>query len=200
MGFLSAADIGLLKERALALLTQYGVIVIHPRAQKALEKAGATPGRDANRYRLPRELIAEALRETPNSVTLCGKRRQFDMTLPRGDGGFVMRTGTGAHGYVDPRDASYRNLDLKAAGEMAALGSGLDQVGFIAHPFVHGVPEVASDVHSFATVVSHTDKHCWIQPYGKENVEYLIRIAAIAAGGEAALKERPVASMITCSF
>ena len=189
-----------LKHRCFDLLADYGVVVIHPVAIDALKKAGARPGRDADRLRLPRELVEQALDAAPKSVTLHGKRPALDLHLPRRDGSFVMRTGTGAHGYVDPRDAAYRNLDLKAVREMAAVASALDQVGFIAHPFVDGVPEVTADIHSFATMVAHTNKHCWIQPYGKDNVEYLMRIAAIAAGGEAALRERPIASVITCSF
>ncbi|MEY8839583.1 trimethylamine methyltransferase family protein, partial [Cribrihabitans sp. XS_ASV171] len=178
----------------------YGVVIIHPKARAALIAAGATDGHDSDRLRFPPELVEEAIAAAPRDFRLAGKTRALDLAVPRADGGFVMRTGTGAHGYVDPRDASYRNLDLKAVREMAAVASGLGQVGFIAHPFVHGVPEVTADVHSFAEMVSHTDKHCWMQPYGKENIEYLLKVAAIAAGGEDALRAHPITSVITCSF
>ncbi|SDC19131.1 trimethylamine methyltransferase family protein [Ruegeria marina] len=199
-GFLTEGQIADLRRRSLDLLADYGVVIIHPRARAALLAAGATPGRDADRLRFPRELVEDAIAEAPRDFALAGKRRDLDLPIPRADGGFVMRTGTGAHGYVDPRDTKYRNLDLKAVREMAAVASGLDQVGFIAHPFVHGVPEVTADVHSFAEMVSHTDKHCWMQPYGKENIEFLLKIAAVAAGGETALKAHPITSVITCSF
>ncbi len=199
-GFLSEGQIAELKDRVFDLLQDYGVVVIHPEAQKALKQAGAKEGNDSDRLKLPKELVQQALAEVPKSVSLYGKQSRFDVHLPRKDAGFVMRTGTGAHGYVDPRDAKYRDLDLKAVREIAAVGSGLNQVGFLAHPFVAGVPEITADIHSFSTMVSHANKHCWIQPYGKDNVEYLIRIAAIAAGGEDALRARPLTSMITCSF
>ncbi len=199
-GFLSESQIEELKDRSFDLLSEYGVVIIHPEAKAGLLKAGAKAGTDADRLKLPRELVQQALDAAPKSVSLYGKQSRFDVHLPRADSSFVMRTGTGAHGYVDPRDTKYRNLDLKAVREMAAVGTGLDQIGFIAHPFVAGVPEVCADIHSFATMVSHTDKHCWLQPYGKENVEYLMKIAAIAAGGEDALRARPLTSVITCSF
>jgi len=133
-------------------------------------------------------------------VRLAGKRRDLDMVLPRPDGGFIMRTGTGAHGYVNPRDASYRNMDLTAVSEIAAVANTLDQIGFIAHPFVHGVPEKTADIHSFGRLVARTHKHIWMQPYQWENVDYLMKIAAIAAGGEAELRANPITSAITCSF
>ncbi|WP_457645035.1 hypothetical protein [Profundibacter sp.] len=44
------------------------------------------------------------------------------MQVPRPDAGFILHTGTGGHGYVDPRDASYRNMDVQAARD-AALAS-----------------------------------------------------------------------------
>ncbi|WP_386737215.1 trimethylamine methyltransferase family protein [Lutimaribacter marinistellae] len=197
---LSDAEIEGLRARSLDLLADYGVVIIHPKAREALLAAGAVEGRDADRLRFPRELVEEAIAAAPRAFRLAGKTRAFDLAVPRVDDGFVMRTGTGAHGYVDPGDASYRNLDLTAVREMAAVASGLEQVGFIAHPFVHGVPEVTADVHSFAEMVSHTNKHCWMQPYGKENIEYLLKIAAIAAGGEDALRANPITSVITCSF
>ena len=198
--FLSDADIEQFRAQSFALLEDYGVVVIHPAARAALLKAGAKEGGGADRLRLPRGLIEEALRQTPKEARLCGKAAARDIALPRGDGQFIMRTGTGAHGYVDPRDASYRNTDFRAVREMGAVAEGLDQVGFVAHPFVHGVPEMTADIHSFGEMVQRTTKHCWIQPYGKENVEFVMKIAAIAAGGEDALRGRAIASCITCSF
>ena len=182
------------------MLEDHGVVIVHPVAVEALKKAGARAGRDSDRLRLPRELVEQALRASPKQVSLYGKKMELDIHLPRGDGGFVMRTGTGAHGYVDPETGQYRNLDLAAVADIAAVANGLDEVGFIAHPFVHGVPEITSDIHSFAEMIRRTDKHCWVQPYGKENIEYLMRIAVIAAGGESELRKRPLASCITCSF
>ncbi len=199
-GFLGEGDIEELKSRAFGLLEDYGVVIIHPTVAEALKKAGAVEGGDSDRLRLPRALVEEALRETPKTVSLYGKSPDRDIHLPRSDGGFIMRTGTGGHGYVDPETTDYRNLDLNAVAEMGAVASGLEQIGFVAHPFVHGVPEITADIHSFGEMIRRTDKHCWIQPYGKENIEYLMRIAALAAGGEEELRRRPLASCITCSF
>ncbi|MCV2866111.1 trimethylamine methyltransferase family protein [Albidovulum sediminicola] len=199
-GFLSDSEVEWLKERVEDVLADYGVAILHPDAYERLLAAGAKPGTDANRIRMPRDLIQEAMAATPKSVRLGGKEAGFNIDLPRADRGFIMRTGTGAHGYVNPRDASYRKMDLAAVSEIAAVASALDEVGFIAHPFVHGVPEVTSDIHSFGRLIARTPKHIWMQPYQWENVDYLMRIAAVAAGGEAQLRANPITSCITCSF
>ncbi len=186
--------------RAFDLLADHGVAVVHEGAFNALKKAGARPGREASRLRLPRDMVAEALAATPKSVTLCGKTPARDLHLPRADNGFVMRTGTGGHGYIEPVSRAYRNMEISDVSTIARLANGLDQVGFIAHPFAYGVHELTSDIHGVAQLITHTDKHNWIQPYNYENVEYLIKIATIAAGGEDALRARPISSVIMCSF
>lgn len=198
--FLNETSLDFLKQRTFALLEDYGVVVVHPKAHAAFLKAGAKKGSETNRLRLPRALVKEALAATPKMALLAGKKAHLDLQIPRTDGGFIMRTGTGAHGYVDPRDTKYRNLDLDAVNDMAAVASNLDQIGFIAHPFVAGVPEVTADIHSYGRMTSRTDKHVWMQPYQWENIDYLMRIAAIAAGGEENLRARPNTSVITCSF
>jgi len=199
-GMLTEAGMATLRARVLDLLETHGVIIRHPPGKAAMLRAGARDGTDEDRLRLPRELVEEALAATPKTVTLYGKTPARDIALPRADQGFVMRTGTGAHGFVDPIDGSYRNLRLSDVASIAAVANHLDQVGFIAHPFVHGVPELTADIHGFAALTAATDKHCWIQPYNTENVAYLMRLAALAAGGEAALRARPSASCIVCSF
>lgn len=198
--FLSDSDLEQVKSRAIELLVSHGVAVVHEGANLAMRKAGATPGSEPNRLKLPRELIDEALHNTPREVTLCGKNPKRDLKIPRLDGSFFMRTGTGGHGYVEPETGKYRNLHIDDVTSIAKLANGLDEVGFIAHPFCYGVHELTSDIHGVAKMVTHTDKHIWLQPYNIENIEYLLRIVEIAAGGEAAIKSRPIASCIMCSF
>ncbi|MFC3118465.1 trimethylamine methyltransferase family protein [Jhaorihella thermophila] len=185
--------------RAMDLLAEHGVALIHDAARATMLEAGAAPGREAAQVRLPREMVREAIAAAPKAVTLAGKRPDRDAHLPRADHGFIMRTGTGAHGFVEP-DGRYRNMDISDVARIAALANGLDQVGFVAHPFSYGVHELTSDIHGVAELVCATDKHIWLQPYNVENVEYLVRIVTVAAGGEAELRARPIASTIMCSF
>ncbi|MBK1635056.1 trimethylamine methyltransferase family protein [Rhodovulum adriaticum] len=195
-----AADaVAVLRGRALDLLAGHGVVIRHPALQAALRRAGARPARDADRLRLPRPLVEEALAATPKTVALAGKIPARDIALPRADGGFVMRTGTGAHRYIAP-DGTSRPMDLRAVTEIAAVAETLSQVGFIAHPFVHGVPEKTADIHGYAALMARTTKHVWMQPYQRRNIGYLMCIAAVAAGGEDALRARPLTSAITCAF
>lgn len=189
-----------MRARAVALLDRHGVAVNHPQAVERLRAAGCRVDAGGNRVRIPAELTTEAVAAAPRSITLCGKDPRHDLRLPRADGTFWMRTGTGAHGFIEPHTGAYRKLVLDDVRTIAALADTLSEVGFIAHPFVNGVPEVTADVHGLGTLLAYSTKHNWIQPYGTENIAYLLRLAALTAGGEAALRARPIVSCIVCSF
>jgi len=181
---------------AFRLLEEHGVAVVHPPAHTALLKAGATAGTPGQRVRLPRALVEEALGAVPKSALLAGKTAARDISLPRADRGFVMRTGTGAHGFLDVDTQDFRNMHIGDVATIARLANGLDQVGFIAHPFAYGVPELTSDIHGVGELICNTDKHIWLQPYNVENIDYLVKIVEAAGSTHA----RPIASMIMCSF
>ncbi|MBC8257724.1 MAG: trimethylamine methyltransferase family protein [SAR324 cluster bacterium] len=198
--FLDNTRIDQLRERTFSLLEEHGVFIDHEEAVKTLKKAGARISNDGKRIHFPRFLVEQVIEDTPKSVTLCGKTEEWDHALPDPEGRFIMRTGTGAHGFIDGETGNYRKLKMTDVATIAAVGNHLDQIGFISHPFVNGVPERTSDIHGFAELVTLTPKHVWIQPYETENVEYLMRICALAAGGESALRKRPIASCIATSF
>jgi len=189
-----------LRERSFRLLETHGVAIEHEAAIKLLQASGATRSSDGSRYRIPRELVCEALEATPKQARLCAKNPDWDLQLPRADGSFIMRTGTGAHGFLDAVTGEYRNMRLEDVDVITRLSNHLDQVGFMAHPFVSGVPAQTADIHGFSRLIAGTQKHVLMQPYEFKNIEYLMRIAAAAAGGEASLRERPIASCIATAF
>ena len=166
-----------LVERSFTLIEQHGVHVNHAGAVAKLDAAGCHVGADGRLVRMPRKLAAEALAATPKTVTLYSKSGRFDLAVPRGDNTFHMRTGTGAHGFIEP-GGKYRKLVLEDVKTIAAVGDGLPEIGFIAHPFVNDVPERTADIHGLAALLAHSEKHNWIQPYDAANVRFLMELAA----------------------
>lgn len=197
--YLDDARVAEFVDRSYRVLEEHGIHVSHPGAVQTLGKAGCKLDADGRLVRIPRKLAAEALAATPRAVTLYSKSGRHDLQVPRPDNTFHMRTGTGAHGFIEP-DGKWRKLVLDDVKTIAAIGDGLPEVGFIAHPFVNGVPERTSDIHGFAVMLANSEKHNWIQPYDVQNVGFLLEMAAVAAGGEDVLRAKPIASCIACSF
>jgi trimethylamine:corrinoid methyltransferase-like protein len=197
--YLDDARLETLIERSFSLIEERGVHVNHAAAVERLAKSGCKIDADAKRVRIPRGLAEEALAAAPRSTMLYSKSGRFDLEIPRTDNTFHMRPGTGAHGFIEP-GGRYRKLVLDDVKTIAALADGLPEVGIVAHPFVNDVPERTSDIHGLAVLLGTSEKHNWVQPYDTANVGFLMRLAAIAAGGEDKLRARPIVSCIACSF
>jgi len=197
--YLDESRLETLIERSFVLIEQRGIDVSHAAAVDRLAKSGCRVDVDARRVRIPRGLAEEALSAVPRTATLFSKSGRFDLEIPRADNTFYMRTGTGAHGFIEP-GGGYRKLVLDDVKTIAAVGDGLPEVGFISHPFVNDVPEQTSDIHGLAALLGTSEKHNWIQPYDTANVGFLMKLAAVAAGGEDRLRARPIVSCIACSF
>jgi trimethylamine:corrinoid methyltransferase-like protein len=197
--YLDDARVDEFVDRGYRLLEEHGIHVSHAAAAAKLGAAGCKLEADGKLVRIPRKLAEEALAATSREVTLYSKSGRHDLQIPRPDKTFHMRTGTGAHGFIEP-DGTWRKLVLDDVRTIAAIGDGLPEVGFIAHPFVNGVPERTSDIHGLAAMLANSEKHNWIQPYDVLNVGFLLEMAAVAAGGEDALRARPIVSCIACSF
>jgi trimethylamine:corrinoid methyltransferase-like protein len=197
--YLDDARIEEFVERGYRILEEHGIHVSHAAAAAELGEAGCRVDADGKLVRIPRKLAEEALAATPREVTLHSKSGRHDLEIPHPHKTFHMRTGTGAHGFIEP-DGKWRKLVLDDVRTIAAIGDGLPEVGFIAHPFVNGVPERTSDIHGLAVMLANSEKHNWIQPYDVQNVRFLLEMAAVAAGGETSLRTKPIVSCIACSF
>jgi trimethylamine:corrinoid methyltransferase-like protein len=200
IGFFSKEEVEKLREKVFELLEQRGVTMDHPSVLQALNEAGAHVDLGSKRVRFPRRLLEDALEKVPRSVLLAGAETAYDVRLPREDGTFHLRTGTGARCYLDPDTGAYRKTTINDVGEWAKLSSVLDQVSFPAFPFPTDVPVETADLYALRTMIQNSPKHIWVQPYSDKSIQYLMELATTAAGGEEALRKRPLVSFITCSL
>jgi trimethylamine:corrinoid methyltransferase-like protein len=200
VSFLPPDKIAMMRARVLELLEQRGVQMEHPEVTRRLAEAGAAVDGDTSNVRFPAAFMEEVLARAPKQVELFGRDAARRLEIPRPEGGFLLRTGTGAHGYIDPETGSYRKVTAADAAAWAGLADVLDEVDFCAFPFVDDVPVPSADLHGLMAVLSNTRKHAWIQPYTAESIEYLLNLAAAAAGGEQALRDAPRVSIIATAL
>jgi trimethylamine---corrinoid protein Co-methyltransferase len=144
--------------------------------------------------------MEDFLSQAPKKFILGARGKNRTLQLPREDGTFYARSGTGAHGFIDPESNSYRKVMVKDLTDWAKLINFLDEINFLPFLFVDDAPVETADIHGLATLLKNTDKHIWVQPYSTGSIEHLIRLGSVAAGGESALAANPVISMIACSL
>jgi trimethylamine:corrinoid methyltransferase-like protein len=196
----SKEEVEKLREKVFQLLEQKGVAIDHPAVVDLLKEAGAEVDAGSKRVRFPRRLLEKALEKAPRSLVLAGTEKAYDLRVPREDGTFHLRTGTGARSYLDPDNGQYRGVTIEDVAGWARLAGVLDQVSFPAFPFPTDVPVETADLYALRAMFQNSPKHIWIQPYSAKSVEYLVEMATVAAGDEAELRERPPVSFITCSL
>ena len=199
--YLSRKQCSILKEKVFELLESHGVkLDPHPQMFENLERASLKVDENQNTVRFPKAILEKLVENAPKSFVLGYQDPEKSLHLPRPDGTFYARTGTGAHGYIDPDTGNYRKVNLADLTLWANLINQLDEISFLPYLFANDAPAKTVDVHALATLLKATPKHIWVQPYSSESVEHLIALGAAAAGGRKALAANPVISMIACSL
>ena len=190
----------MMRERVFQLLGRSGVGMDHPVVLDRLARAGAEVDREGGRVRFPQALLEEALAQAPKGCRLAGAAPEWDWAVPSADGTFLVRPNTGAPFYLDPDSGERRSVTVEDVARWARLADALDGVDFCPFPSPSDAPTQTADVHALRCMLENTRKHVWVQPYSGESVVHLLRLAQASCGGEAALRERPRISMITCSL
>ncbi len=196
----SPAEQAVLKEKLFTLLEQKGVRMDHAAVVEILAGAGANVDGATKMVRFPRKLLEDLIGKIPKQVLLAARDPRFDLEIPRADGGFYVRTGTGAPGFLDPEDGEYHRTRIRDVATWAKLVGSLDHINFCAFPSPVDVPGKTADIHALREMLTYCPKHIWIQPYSGESIPYLFQLAELAAGGAAELGKRPLVSFITCSL
>ena len=194
----SADALARMQDRVELLLEKRGVTVDHEALCQALAQKGCRV--QGKQVYFPRDVLRNAVAAAPKAFTLYSQDGTHDLPFPCPDGGFYVRSNTGAPGWRTA-DGDVHAVRPAEAAEWFELINALPNIDFCALPSVSGdeVPPAAVDLYTFEQALLHSRKHIWVQPYEAKNVHGLIDMAAAAAGGLDALREKPFVSFISCS-
>ena len=192
--FISDEDIERIHQKSLHILETVGVKFQHEVALKKLDKAGAKVDFQKQIARFPGKLVEECVALVPGEYKMAGRDPKNDILFPLGENDFLTRTNTGAPHYVEPRTYELNNIiTLKQNDDWIRLCDAMDQVDYVANPFIGDVPLNTAGLYALRSQFHNSTKHFWIQPYHEETIPYIFEILCTVAGGRERLKERPVA-------
>lgn len=200
MFHLSEGQVSTLRQRVFNLLENRGARLDHPLVLRKLAAAGAVVDVEKKIVRFPPDFLEACLDRAPGEFDLAGEEGHLDRALPAADGTFLVRPCTGAPFYLDPEAGEKRDVTLADVAHWAGLADRLDGIDFTPFPSPSDVPPQTADIHALRTMLEHTGKHVWVQPYSAESIPFLLELGALAAGGRERLRERPRVSFITCSL
>lgn len=196
---LTKGEIANIYDKCFDFLIRKGLQIDHPQLLQVLAQTGAKVDFDNKRVRFPPDIIEKALSNVPHNMTLAGKSKPYDVILPHPNGLFYARSNTGARSYIDADSNDCRDLTILDVEEWGQLTEVLDNIEACCFLTPRDVPVETADIHSLKAILQNTSKPVIVQPHSFESIEYLFKLAEIAAGGRNALKERPRIAMIACS-
>ena len=194
--WLSEDEIEHIHNDTLEILWERGMQVQHPRALELLTDAGAKIDHQSGMVRFPPELIERCLQTVPNNFVLGGRFPDYDLSLGLNSRPIV-RTTSGAEGYIDLRTREYRLGTADDLIEWTRLLDGLDNIHICAGFYPCDVPLATRDVFTVKTMMEHSAKHVFLNPYDFDTFKAIIDMAVAVRGSEQSMKERPLVTILT---
>lgn len=186
--FLDEAGRARIAAAAAEVLERVGVAVTEPEAQALLARAGAKVEED--RVHVPPALVENALETAPSTVTIYGRTGAAAMKLGANEAYF------GAHSdapdVLDPLTGERRPCQEADVIRCARLIDALPNLSFVtATGLVADQPAEVGDRVALARCLQDSSKPVLAMPLTAASVADCHRLAALAAGGAEALRQRP---------
>jgi len=186
---LSDAQLEAIHNAALEILRRTGVSVHEPQALELLKKAGADVKDD--RVRIQPHLVEWAIRTAPSRVVLCDSRNGNPRIFLE-DKNAYYGTGSDTIAVIDYETGERRVPLLKDISQAAQLCDALPNIDFVmSMGIASDVSEEISDLHHFLAMVSNTRKPMLVTAWNQKNMEDIVAMAEVVAGGEEELRRNP---------
>jgi len=190
-----------LHRATLDVLARVGIELRSVRLVRALGDAGARIDPDDLRVRFPAEMVEEALRRAPRSYLMAARDPGCDVVLD-GENGYLTLDGCAAE--IVDLETGARRPSTKADLELATrLADAVPEVTIMWQPVAaRDAPSPrVQPLHEIHAQFTNTGKHIQqMTVIDREAAEAAVEMARIVAGGEGALRERPIMSTFQCSL
>jgi trimethylamine--corrinoid protein Co-methyltransferase len=186
---LSEKQILTLHQATVQLLETCGVRVMHPAALELLRQAGCkVQGDDC--VLIPGWLVEQCIRSAPSSVAIYNRLGKPAMQLGGRNNYYGM--GTDLIRTQDLYSGETRPSRLQDVINAARLADSCDNIDFISSFALPGdAPTNLMYLSSFKAELENSTKPIFFTAAGKEDLAYMIEMAAAVAGGSTALREKP---------
>jgi trimethylamine--corrinoid protein Co-methyltransferase len=199
MEILTPAEVQKIHEATLWIIENVGIRFPSERALDVWEAHGAEVNRGSMLVKAKEELIQSALSHCPPRYSLAARIPEQDLLLD-GNHVFVGTDGCGVE-VLDIHTGRRRTSSLQDVADIAAIADAVEEVAF------HWVPVSAQDapvesrgLHEIKAIWQNSTKHVQTESiYEARQAETAIEMAAVIAGGRAALRQRPILSLMQCT-
>lgn len=181
----------------LEVLHDVGIGVGDGEAQERLAAVGCDVDRANNVVRMPNYVVEEAIRTAPRTITMAARNPAKDYVLEDNRTGFT-NFGEGLM-VNDLYTGEYRPSTKQDCGQAARMADYLSAVDIHERAVsARDVPAIIAPLHEVQVNITNTSKHIAQGCGNGRNLRRIHKIMCHIAGGEEALRRRPLYSSITC--
>ncbi len=194
---LSDIDVGNIHNAVLTVLEDIGLAQAIPTCIEACTARGAIYG-DDGRLRFPRALVEDTIASAARNITIFGQAEKHDLYLS-GANTYFGTAGAAVH-LVDIHGRAYRESTLQDLYDAARIVETLDNIHFFQRPMVARDIEgsLDLDVNTVYACISGTQKHAGSSFVFGRNVDAVMDMLHVVAGGEDKWRARPFVSNSNC--
>ena len=195
---LSPDGIDIIHDTALTILEKTGITVEAglDETVQMLADAGASVDSERGRIHFPRELVRAQTKMAPSRVILYARDGKNDLDLT--DDKVHLGTGGAAVKILDLETGQQRPSTLQDLYQIGRLVDHLDHIHFFLRPCIPtDIPESEYDVNMFYACLKATGKHVMSGVNDEAGLARVLEMAALVAGGESHLLDKPFISVIT---
>lgn len=172
----------------LHVLERVGVKIFEPESLELLHGSGAKV--DGNLVKIPAWMVQGALQTAPKVVSLAARDGSEAMNLEKGR--IYYGSGSEVPYTIDLESGQRRKVIRTDVCNSSRLIDVLDNIDFVMSlGLISDVPVDTSDLYQFEAMLMNTTKPVLFTCYNRRNLEAIIAMAALAAGGRERLKDKP---------
>ena len=197
INFLLEAEMEAIHNASLKVLQNTGIKVMSKKALDILKEAGAKIDYEKEHATIPANLVEEAVKRAPKTITLCGRNPKYDFVLDKKE---VHFTTDGYAPFIRDFKTGERRRSTKAdLTQWTKMADFLNNVNVV-WPSVtpSDAPTPMHEMVKTITCLSNTGKPVQGEALNARDAQYEIEIAAAIVGGRQELKKRPIIAAVQC--
>ena len=193
--YFSKDQVARIHTNALDILESMGFMVEHADALEMLKDAGADVDFEKSIVKVKPDLVEKCMTTTLSKFVLGARDPDRNVTVETDPQFPVRRNGGGVDKIIDLETGQFRDMLLEDTISLFYALDGLDFINVVSPLYPQDVPEKARDLVVLETLFNNTSKHVNIRTFSKENLEVLVKMGHVVAGGEEEFRQRPVFSL-----
>lgn len=180
---------------ALDLLESPGFMVEHRGSLEILRDFGAEVDFDKQVVKVKPDLVQKCMSATVNQFLLGARDPDKAVTVETAPQVPVTRNGGGVDKIIDIDTGEFRDMLLSDISVLYRVFDALDCIDVVSPLYPQDIPEKIRDLVTLETLFQNTSKHVNIRTFSKENLEILVKMGEVVAGGRDNFRKNPVFSL-----